>query len=90
MGGELKGKPSLQDCRDFEFKIQEIRIAFEKAISARKKKHFVDAFNEFNERFAELEEMFKRKNLDTGLLYKYFPEVGYMERKVIERSKLWA
>jgi len=50
----------------------------------------VDAFNEFNERFAELEEMFKRKNLDTGLLYKYFPEVGYMERKVIERSKLWA
>jgi hypothetical protein len=74
---------------EFDPKVQEIRIAFEKAVSAHKKRLFIDAFNEFNERFAELKELFKRKNLKLEDIYRYFPEVGYMERSVMERYRVW-
>ena len=70
-------------------KIQDLRIAFEKAISARKKKLFLDAFNEFNERLEELKRLLKKKNIKLEEMYKYFPEVGYMEKSVMERYKVW-
>ena len=70
-------------------KIQDLRIAFEKAISARKKKLFLDAFNEFYERLEELKNLLKKKNIKLGEMYKYFPEVGYMEKSVMERRKMW-
>ncbi len=67
--------------------IRRFKIAFEKAISARKKL-FLDAFNEFNERLKELKRLLK-KNIRLEEMYKYFPEVGYMEKSVIERYKVW-
>ena len=70
-------------------KIQDLRIAFEKAISARKKKLFLDAFNEFNERLEELKRLLKKKNIKLEEMYKYLPEVGYMEKSVMERYKVW-
>jgi hypothetical protein len=70
-------------------KIQDLRIAFEKAISARKKKLFLDAFNEFYERLEELKNLLKKKNIKLEEMYKYFPEVGYMEKSVMERRKMW-
>jgi hypothetical protein len=70
-------------------KIQDLRIAFEKAISARKKKLFLDAFNEFYERLEELKNLLRKKNIKLEEMYKYFPEVGYMEKSVMERRKMW-
>ncbi len=74
---------------ELEPKIQELRLAFEKAVSARKKKLFVDAYNEFNERLSELVELLKRKNLKAEDTYRYFPEVGYMEKKIVKRYRTW-
>jgi len=79
----------METYMEIDPKIQDLRIAFEKAISARKKKLFLDAFNEFNERLEELKRLLKKKNIKLEDMYKYFPEVGYMEKSVLERYKVW-
>ena len=79
----------METYMEVDPKIQDLRIAFEKAISARKKKLFLDAFNEFNERLEELKRLLKKKNIKLEEMYKYFPEVGYMEKSVMERYKVW-
>ncbi len=79
----------METYMDFDFKIQELRIAFEKAISARKKQLFLEAYNEFFERLEEFKMLFKKKKLNLEDMYKYFPEVGYMERSVKERYRVW-
>jgi hypothetical protein len=79
----------METYMEIDPKIQDLRIAFEKAISARKKKLFLDAFNEFNERLEELKRLLKKKNIKLEEMYKYFPEVGYMEKSVMERYKVW-
>ncbi len=70
-------------------KYQELRVYFEKAISARKLSLFLDAYVKFMEKLEEFRNLAKRLGLSEEDLDRYFPDVVYMARSVKERYDEW-
>ncbi len=70
-------------------KVQDLRIAFEKAVTARKKTLFLDAYLRFFEKLEEFKRLAKKLGLSEEDIYRYFPDVGYMEKSVKERYEEW-
>ncbi len=70
-------------------KYQDLRILFEKAVNARKKTLFLDAYIKFFEKLEEFLKLARKLGLSEEDIDRYFPDVVYMERSVKERYEEW-
>ena len=70
-------------------KYQDLRILFEKAVTASKKTLFLDAYIKFFEKLEEFLKLAKKLGLSEEDIDRYYPDVIYMERSVKERYEEW-
>ncbi len=70
-------------------KYQDLRIAFERAVTARKKTLFLDAYIRFFEKLEEFKRVAKRLGLSEEDIQRYYPDVVYMAESVRRRYEEW-
>ncbi len=70
-------------------KYQDLRIMFEKAVTARKRSLFLDAYIKFFEKLDEFLKLARKLGLKEEDIEHYFPDVVYMERSVKEKYEEW-
>jgi len=70
-------------------KYQDLRILFERAVTARKRTLFIDAYIKFFEKLEEFLKLAKKLGLSEEDIDRYYPDVVYMERSLKERYEEW-
>ena len=70
-------------------KYQDLRILFEKAVTARKRTLFIDAYIKFFEKLEEFLKLAKKLGLSEEDIDRYYPDVVYMETSLKERYEEW-
>ena len=70
-------------------KYQDLRILFEKAVTARKRTLFIDAYIKFFEKLEEFLKLAKKLGLSEEDIDRYYPDVVYMEKSIRERYEEW-
>ncbi len=71
-------------------KYQDLRILFERAVTARKRTLFIDAYIKFFEKLDEFMKLARKLGLSEKDIDRYYPDVIYMEKSIREKYEEWS